>query len=172
MAPQPPDRHTLAPCTLLEVSPKLILNQHQSLSSCTQISSPWTWTVGHFLSPQCKTILCLFFWTMIQCLGFMATLFFLCLVGCFSKIILTPAVLSVLYACFSYFCICTYSAQLSMFHMERRSRNALIIILLLLLIAWGITHSIITLSVTHKTSHLYPEQIQKDHKDPIKVIWW
>ena len=39
----------------------------------------------------------------------------------------TPTVLSVLYACVSYFCVCTCSAQLSMFHMERRSRNTLII---------------------------------------------
>ena len=43
-------------------------------------------------------------------------------------IILTLAVLSVLYACVLYFCICTCSAQLSMFHMDRRSRNTLIII--------------------------------------------
>ena len=43
-------------------------------------------------------------------------------------IIWTPAVLSVLYTCVSYFCICPCSAQLSMFHMERRSRNMLIII--------------------------------------------
>ena len=35
---------------------------------------------------------------------------FLCLVGCFSMIIWTPAVLSVLYACVLYFCICTCSA--------------------------------------------------------------
>ena len=42
-------------------------------------------------------------------------------------IIWTPTVLSVLYACVLYFCICTCSAQLSMFHMERRSRNTLII---------------------------------------------
>ena len=56
--------------------------------------------------------------------------FFLCLVGCFSMIIWTPAVLSVLYACGLYFCICTCSAQLSMFHMERRSRNTLIIIII------------------------------------------
>ena len=42
-------------------------------------------------------------------------------------IIWTP-VLSVLYACVSYFCSCACSAQLSMFHMERRSRNSLIII--------------------------------------------
>ena len=39
---------------------------------------------------------------------------------------------SVLSACVFYFCICTCSAQLSMFHMEKRSRNTLIIILLLL----------------------------------------
>ena len=57
---------------------------------------------------------------------------FLCLVGCFSMIIWTPALLSVSYACVFYFCICTCSVQLSMFHMERRSRNMLIIILLLL----------------------------------------
>ena len=51
----------------------------------------------------------------------------LCLVGCFSMIIWTPTVSSVLYSCVSYFCICTCSAQLSMFHMEWRSRNMLII---------------------------------------------
>ena len=54
---------------------------------------------------------------------------FLCLVGCFSMIIWTPTVLSVLYACVLYFCICTCSAQLSMFHVERRSRNMLILLL-------------------------------------------
>ena len=53
-------------------------------------------------------------------LGFMGK-FFNCLVGCFSMIVWTPAVLSVLYACVLYFCICTCSAQLSMFHMERLS---------------------------------------------------
>ena len=52
---------------------------------------------------------------------------FLCLVGCFSMTILTPLALSVLYACVLYFCICTCSAQLSMFHMERHYRNMLII---------------------------------------------
>ena len=46
---------------------------------------------------------------------------FLCLDGCFSMIVWTPTVLSVLYACVLYFCMCTCSAQLSMFHMERRS---------------------------------------------------
>ena len=62
---------------------------------------------------------------------------FSCLVGCFSMIIWTPTVLSVLYACALYFCICTCSAQLSMLHMERRSRNTLIIII----ITHGITLS-------------------------------
>ena len=46
----------------------------------------------------------------------------------------TPAVLSVLYACVLYFCICPCSAQLSMFHMERRSRNTLIIISITIII--------------------------------------
>ena len=57
----------------------------------------------------------------------------LCLVGCFSMIIWTPAVLSVLYACVLHFCICTCSAQLSMFHMERRSKICSLLLLLLLL---------------------------------------
>ena len=35
----------------------------------------------------------------------------------------------VLYACVSYFCNCTCSAQLTMFHVERRYRNTLIIII-------------------------------------------
>ena len=35
-------------------------------------------------------------------------------------------------ACALYFCICTCSVQLSMFHMERRSRNTLIIIIIML----------------------------------------
>ena len=60
---------------------------------------------------------------------------FLCLVGYFSMIIWTPAVLSVLYACVLYFCTCTCSAQLSMFHMERRSRNSLIIITIIIILS-------------------------------------
>ena len=47
-------------------------------------------------------------------------------------IIWTPAVLSVLFACVLFLCICTCSAQLNMFHMERRSRNTLIIIIIIL----------------------------------------
>ena len=47
---------------------------------------------------------------------------------------LDTAVLSVLYACVLYFCICTCSDQLSMCHRERRSRNTLIIIIIIIII--------------------------------------
>ena len=57
---------------------------------------------------------------------------FLCLIGCFSMIIWTPTVLSVLPAYILYLCICTCSAQLCMFYMERRSRNTLIIIIIII----------------------------------------
>ena len=40
-------------------------------------------------------------------------------------IVSTHAVLGVSYACVLYFCICSCSGQLSMFHMERRSRNTI-----------------------------------------------
>ena len=58
--------------------------------------------------------------------------FFNCFVGCLSMIVWTPAVLSVFYARVLYFCICLSSAQLSIFHMERRSRNTLIIIIFII----------------------------------------
>ena len=48
-------------------------------------------------------------------------------------IVWTPAVLSVLYACVLYFCICTCLAQLNMFHMERCSRNMSIIIIVIVM---------------------------------------
>ena len=61
--------------------------------------------------------------------------FFLhCLVGCLSMIAWTPSVLGVLYACVLYFCICTCSAQLSMFHMDRRPRNTLIFFFFFLIV--------------------------------------
>ena len=53
-----------------------------------------------------------------------------CLVGCLSMIVRTHAVSGVLYACVLYFCICTCSAQLSMFHMGRRPTNTLIVIII------------------------------------------
>ena len=59
--------------------------------------------------------------------------FFYCLVGCFNVILWTPAVLSVLNACLLYVCICTCSVQMSMFHMEKRSRNTLITIITIII---------------------------------------
>ena len=56
---------------------------------------------------------------------FMGTLF-LCLVGCCSMIILTPAVLSVIYACVLYL-------HLFSVHMEMRSRNTFIIIIIIII---------------------------------------
>ena len=44
----------------------------------------------------------------------------------------TPVVLCVLSASVLYFCICTCSEQLSMFHMERCSKNMLIIIIIII----------------------------------------
>ena len=46
-----------------------------------------------------------------------------CFVGCLSMIVWTHAVLVVFYACVLYFCTCTWSAQLSMFHMERELKK-------------------------------------------------
>ena len=54
-----------------------------------------------------------------------------CSVGCLSMIVWTHAVLGVLYACVLHFSICTCSEQLSMFHMERHSRNTLNIIIII-----------------------------------------
>ena len=53
-----------------------------------------------------------------------------CLVGCLSMIVWTLAVLDVFYACVLYFCICTCSALLRMFHNEKRSRKTLLLLLL------------------------------------------
>ena len=49
-------------------------------------------------------------------------------------IVWTHAVLGVLYVCVLYFCVCPCSAQLSMFHIERRFRNTLIIIIIIIMI--------------------------------------
>ena len=62
------------------------------------------------------------------------TVYGFCLVGCSSMTIWTPTVLSVLYACVLYFSICTCSAQLSTFQMERRCRTTLIIIIIIIII--------------------------------------
>ena len=55
-----------------------------------------------------------------------------CFFGCFSVIVWTHAVMGVLYTNACFVCIFTCSVQLSMFHMERCSRNTFIIITLLL----------------------------------------
>ena len=75
--------------------------------------------------------------TLIQYLRFMGTYFYThlyCFVECLSMIVWTHAVWDVLYACVLYLYICTSSAQLSMFHMERRSRNSLIITVVVVVI--------------------------------------
>ena len=57
-----------------------------------------------------------------------------CLVGCLSTIVWTRAVWGVLYVCVLNFCICTSSAQLSMFYAKRRSGNIIIIIIVVVVI--------------------------------------
>ena len=47
-------------------------------------------------------------------------------------IVWTLVVLGVFYACVLYFGIFTCSAQMSMFHMERRPRNTLIIMIIII----------------------------------------
>ena len=70
-------------------------------------------------------------------------------------IILTPAVLSVLYACVLHFCICPCSAQLSMFHMERRSRNTLIIIIIIITIIYsGLRWGVVKELTSHKWQYM------------------
>ena len=70
---------------------------------------------------------------LIRYLSFTGTFFFNCLVGCLSMIVWTPAVLGVLCACVLYFCISTCSTQLSMFDIEKRSRNTLIINIIIII---------------------------------------
>ena len=44
----------------------------------------------------------------------------------------TPAVLGVLYACGLYFCVCACSMHLSVFHLEKRCRNTLMIMIIII----------------------------------------
>ena len=84
------------------------------------------WFVCHHWFVWLGLLMC----TLIQYLGFMSTFFFFFFYPSLllSMIVWTYTVLGVLYACVLYFCICTCSAQLSMFHVERRSRDTLMII--------------------------------------------
>ena len=86
--------------------------------------------------------------------------FFNCLVGCFNMIVWMPAFLSVLYACVLYFCICTSSAQLSMFHMERHSRNMHIIIIITIMI---IIMNIITIIII-STANEEPSETRRESR--------
>ena len=65
-------------------------------------------------------------------------------------IVWTPAVLGVLYVCVLNFCICTCSAQLSVFHMERRSRNTLIIIIIIIMV-YQVVLSVVLVLTSVKT---------------------
>ena len=71
--------------------------------------------------------------TLIRYLGFFFITHLYCLVGCLIIFVWTNAVWGVLDAGVLYFCICACSAQLRMFHMVRRSRNTLIIIVIIII---------------------------------------
>ena len=80
-------------------------------------------------------------YTLIRYLGFMGTFYVFntllyCLVGCLSMFVWTHAVLGVLHACVLYFCIYTCSAQLSMVHVERRSRNTLFVVVVVVVVVF------------------------------------
>ena len=59
---------------------------------------------------------------------------FLCLVGCFSMIMWTPAVLSVLYACVLYFCLHLFSAIEHVSHGKALKKYVIIIIIIIIII--------------------------------------
>ena len=61
--------------------------------------------------------------------------------------------LSVLYACVSYFCICTCSVQLSMFHMVMHSRNTIIIIIIIIIIIMNTSSSSVFPSYISEVHH-------------------
>ena len=85
-----------------------------------------------YLCVRCYSILvlCWGFFVFVFCFGFLFQL----LSWMFQHDCLDTCVkcLIKLYACVLYFCICPCSAQLSMSHMERRSRNTLIIIIIII----------------------------------------
>ena len=62
--------------------------------------------------------------------------------GCFGCL-WAQAVLGVMYACALYFCMCTCSAQLSMFHRERLFRHTLIIITIIIEVRCGFTYFLV-----------------------------
>ena len=99
--------------------------------------------------------------------GFYGYSFFLCLVGRFSMITWTPAVLIIFFACVLYFCICTCSAQLSMFHMERLSRHTLIIIIIIIIIIlFFSSRSNVILIIQYCQTHTYTNK----HRQTFTVV--
>ena len=82
----------------------------------------------HWLYNFCILLVCRFYFIVFYLFIYFSTCLY-CLVGCLSMIVWTHAVSGVLYAFVLYFCICTCSAQLSMFYMEICSRNTIIILL-------------------------------------------
>ena len=77
-------------------------------------------------------------------------------------IIWTPTVLSVLYASVLYFCTCTRSAQLSMFHMERRCRNTHILLLVVVVVLYNKQILLSTDAETNISVKLYVSQTESD----------
>ena len=92
-----------------------------------------------------------------------------CLVGCFSMIIWTPTVLSVLYACVLYFCICICSVQLSMFHMERRFRNTLIIIIIIIIIISALAYIMIQNTRNDLLTYAHCSRWSISHLRPLAI---
>ena len=95
-------------------------------------------------------------------------------------IVWTPAVLIVLYACVLYFCIGTSSAQLSMFYMERHSRNTLIITIITITqsstsLDLNLGRSIIPKEQSYETTHTethYTVQYIENHKSVMRGDAW
>ena len=68
-----------------------------------------------------------------MCVSFFFFTHLYCCVGCLSIFVWTHGLVGVLYACVLYFCICAFSVQLSMFHMERRSRNIVVGVIIIII---------------------------------------
>ena len=82
----------------------------------------------------------------------------------------TPAVLSFLYTCVLYFCTCTCSVQLSMFHMERCSRSMPIIIIIIIVSCMNI-HIVSVLCVQVVCSMVLENQSTKGPQCWLKTTW-
>ena len=89
-------------------------------------------------------------------------------------IVWTHAGLGVLYACVLYFCICTCSAQLIMFDMERHSRNSLIIIIIIIVIIIIIIIIIIVIIVVVVVVAVVVHEVRcvrPTHSPSVRLVW-